>query len=484
MNTGYVVAILAGYFGLLYLLSRVSARRADAATFFIANRQAPWLLVSYGMIGVAISGITFISVPGQVINTQFSYMQMVFGYAIGLLIVAFVFLPVFYRVKAISIYSFLDQRFGPRSHKTAALMFLIAQSATASFKLFLMASVLQIVLFNDLGMPFWLTVLFTLLLIWLYTYRGGIKTVILTDALQTTFLLLALVLSIWAISRQIDISVGEMYQIMGRQDISQVFFWAWDDPNNFFKLVLTGILLTVMTNGLDQSVMQKHLTCKDLWSSQKNISTLAGILLFVNFLFLFLGGALYLFSVYAGVQLPELTDNIYPTIAIDHLGLAASTLFLVGIAAAAYSSADSSLTGLTTSFCIDILNYQVNDNNRLRQRQLVHLMFTLLIFIIIMGFNEINNESVLYYFIRTSGFIYGPLLSLYLFGFYSKRKVNDLYIPVICILSPLTSLVLDQKSPDWFGGYQFGYDILLVNSLISFVALYILSKKYSFFPKP
>jgi Na+/proline symporter len=477
MSTGYVVAILVGYFGLLYLISRIGTKNADAATFFIANRSAPWLLVSYGMIGVAISGITFISVPGQVVNTQFSYMQMVFGYAIGLLIVAFVFLPVFYKVRAISIYSFLEQRFGPKSHRTAAILFLVAQTATASFKLFLMASVLQIVLFNPLGMPFWLTVLFTLLLIWFYTYRGGIKTVILTDALQTTFLLLALVLSIWAISRQMEVSISDMLKQMDQQGTSQVFFWAWDDPNNFFKLLLTGVLLTVMTNGLDQSVMQKHLTCKDLWSSQKNISTLAGIIMMVNFLFLFLGGALQLYSSQAGIALPELTDNIYPTIAIDHLGLAAGTLFLVGIAAAAYSSADSSLTGLTTSFCIDILGYGVEDDNRMRQRQLIHLMFTLLIFVLIMGFNMINNQSVLYYFIRTSGFIYGPLLSLYLFGIYSNRTIKDKYVPVICILSPLASFILDQNSADWLGGYEFGYDILLVNSLISYAAFYTLSQK-------
>ncbi len=477
MSTGYVVAILVGYFGLLYLISRFSTRKADSTTFFIANREAPWLLVSYGMIGVAISGITFISVPGQVVNTQFSYMQMVFGYAIGLLIVAFVFLPVFYRVRAVSIYTFLEQRFGPRSHRTAASLFLIAQTATASFKLFLMASVLQIVLFNPLGMPFWLTVLFTLLLIWFYTYRGGIKTVILTDALQTTFLLLALVLSIWAVSSQIDLSLGEMFQQMDQQGTSQVFFWGWDDPNNFFKLLLTGVLLTVMTNGLDQSVMQKHLTCKDLWSSQKNITTLAVIILLVNFLFLFLGGALYLYSSQAGIELPKLTDNIYPTIAIDHLGLAAGTFFLVGIAAAAYSSADSSLTGLTTSFCIDILGYRIEEENRTRQRQLIHLMFTFLIFILIMGFNNTNNESVLYYFIRTSGFIYGPLLSLYLFGIYSVRTIKDKFVPIICVLSPLVSFILDQKSTDWLWGYEFGYDILLVNSLISYLAFYILSGK-------
>jgi Na+/proline symporter len=262
---------------------------------------------------------------------------------------------------------------------------------------------------------------------------------------------------------------------MKSNEISTVFFWSWDDPNNFFKLLFTGILLTVMTNGLDQSVMQKHLTCKDLASSQKNISALAFILIGVNFLFLFLGGALQVFSIKNSLELPELTDNIYPIIATEHLGLAAGTFFLVGIAAAAYSSADSSLTGLTTSFCIDLLKFDIESQHDVRKRQLVHLGFTGVLFMLIMIFNEINNESVLYYFIRTSGFIYGPLLSLFLFGIYSKRTVKDRFIPVICIASPLLSILIDQKSAAWFGGYHFGYDILLVNSAITFIALFILS---------
>lgn len=475
MSAEYVIFILVVYFGLLFFLARLSTKKTDSATFFIANRKAPWLLVSYGMIGVAISGITFISVPGQVVNTQFSYMQLVFGIVIGLLIVAFVLLPTFYKIKAISIYSFIEQRFGPKSHKTSAIFFLIAQTATASFKLFLMANVLQIALFNQLGMPFWLTVLITLLLIWFYTYRGGIKTVILTDTLQTTFLILALSLSIWSICSYLDLSIAEMYQSMDNHGISKIFFWSWDDPNNFFKLLFTGILLTVMTNGLDQSVMQKHLTCKDLKSSQKNISTLAFILIGVNFLFLFLGGSLNVFIINSNLQLPELTDNIYPIIATEYLGLAAGTFFLIGIAAAAYSSADSSLTGLTTSFCVDILKFDVNDGRKKQQRYVIHLAFTLLIFIIIMIFNELNNDSVLYYFIRTSGFIYGPLLSLFLFGIYSKKVVNDHLIPAICILSPIGCVIIDQKSSEWFYGYEFGYDILLVNSLITLLALIFLS---------
>jgi solute:Na+ symporter, SSS family len=477
MSAGYVIGILVIYFSLLFVVSWLTTRKTDAATFFIANRNAPWPLVAYGMIGVAISGITFISVPGQVASTQFSYFQLVIGYSLGLLVVAFVLLPVFYRIRAVSIYSYLNERFGGRTHKTGAIFFLVAQTATASFKLFLMAHVLQLVLFNSLGIPFWLTVLFTLLLIWLYTYRGGIKTVIFTDTLQTTFLILSLVLSIWAIGDRLGLSFTELYKNMETSGISRVFFWSWDDPYNFFKLVLTGLLLTVMTNGLDQSVMQKHLTCRDLSSSQKNIVTLAIILLGVNILFLYLGGSLYVFSTQANLPVPDRTDNLYPLLAINHLGPLAGTFFLVGIAAAAYSSADSSLTGLTTSFCIDVLGFREDENNRGYLRQGIHLGFTLIIFLLIMAFTRINNESVLHAFIRTSGFIYGPLVGLFAFGLYSKRAVKDRWIPLMAILAPVISIILDHNSEKWFNGYKFGYDILVVNSLIMLLGLFFLSKK-------
>jgi len=477
MSAGYVIGILITYFGLLYIVSLMTTRKADASTFFIANRNAAWPLVAYGMIGVAISGITFISVPGQVLDMQFSYFQMVIGYSLGLLVVAFILLPVFYRIRAISIYSYLKNRFGFYTHKTGAVFFLLAQVATASFKLFLMAHVLQLVLFRPLGLPFWLTVLVTLLLIWFYTYRGGIQTVIFTDTLQTTFLILALLLSIWAISDRMDLSITELYRNMDSRGISRIFYWSWNDPRNFFKLVFTGLLLTVMTNGLDQSVMQKHLTCRTLSASQKNIVTLAVIILGINALFLFLGGALYLFSLAENIPLPEQTDNLYPMLAVNNLGMVSGTIFLVGIAAAAYSSADSSLTGLTTSFCIDVLDFNEDQNNRRKMRQGIHFGFTLLIFILIMFFSRINNESVLYAFIRTSGFIYGPLVGLFAFGMYSKRKVRDAWIPLICILAPLISVILDQNSEKWFNGYQFGYDILVVNSLITLFGLFILSKK-------
>ncbi len=475
MTASYVLIVIAIYFSLLFVIARLSVKKADSGTFFIANRNAPWPLVAYGMIGVAISGITFISVPGQVAETNFSYFQMVLGFAVGLIVVAYVLLPVFYNIKAISIYSFLNLRFGKYSHKTGALFFLVAQLATASFKLYLMAHVLQLLLFNRLGISFELTVLITLLLIWLYTYRGGIQTVIVTDTLQTTFLLLAVVLSIWSISRQMDLSIGNLYRQMQSNNMAQIFYWDWKHPQNFFKLILAGILLTVMTNGLDQSVMQKHLTCKNLKSSQKNIVTLAIILLFVNFLFLFLGGALHLFGNSRGITLPEQTDSIYPVLALNDLGLLTGTFFLVGIAAAAYSSADSSLTGLTTSFCVDVLNFEQQKSDNTRLRQGVHLGFTMLIYIIILLFDAINNESVLSAFIRTSGFIYGPLVGLFAFGIFSKRTVDDRWVPFIALLAPVLSIILDINSPRWFNGFRLGYGILVVNSLIALAGLFILS---------
>ncbi len=475
MTAGYVLLVILSYFGILFIIARLSVKKADSSTFFIANRNAPWPLVAYGMIGVAISGITFISVPGQVAATQFSYLQMVFGFALGLIVVAFVLVPIFYRINAVSIYSFLKVRFGKYTHKTGAIFFLLAQVATAAFKLFLMAHVLQLLLFDRLGLPFELTVLVTLLLIWLYTYRGGIQTVIITDTLQTTFLLLAVILSIWSISRQMGASVGELYQQMQASNLAKVFYWNPDSEQNFFKLIFAGALLTIMTNGLDQSVMQKHLTCRNLRSSQKNIVTLAIVLIFVNILFLFMGGALHIFSANEGIVLPKDTDSIYPVLALDNLGIVTGTFFLVGIAAAAYSSADSSLTGLTTSFCVDILNFDNNKTDNTRLRQAVHFGFTILIFIIILVFNAVNNESVLAAFIRTSGFIYGPLVGLFVFGIFDKKIVKDQWLPFVTIAAPVISIIIDFATKQWFG-----YGILVVNSLISLGGIYLL---YLFTPK-
>jgi Na+/proline symporter len=476
MNPYLTLIVIFAYFGLLSVVAYFTSRRADADAFYLAGRKAPWPLVAYGMLGVAISGITFISVPGEVSNTQFSYFQLVIGYAIGLLIVAFVLVPIYYSRQVISIYGYLEERFGYYTHKTGAGFFLLAHLLGAAFRLYLMAYVLQLIVFDAMGIPFAFTVLFTILLIWLYTFKGGIKTVIFTDVLQTTFLLLAVVISIGAIAGGMDWSVGELRRQVFQSDFSQLFFWSWESPKNFFKLVVTGIIITVMNNGLDQAVMQKHLSCATARDAQKNIISLSIILVFVNLLFLFLGGALVLYAGQKGIALPAQSDQLYPLLAVEHLGTVAGIAFVIGIAAAAYSSADTSLTGLTTAFCIDFLGYQRHRKDNPRVRRLVHLGFSLLLFLCIMLFWALNDQSVISAWIRASGYAYGPLLGLFAFGLLSKRQVRDRWAPVLCVAAPLISYVLDTYSEQWFNGYRFGYEIIVVNGLVTFGGLFLLQK--------
>ncbi len=465
--------VLICYFALLFIISILTSRRRTAETFFTADRKMPWFLVAYGMIGVGISGITFISVPGEVGNSRFTYFQLVIGYAIGLVLIALVLLPLYYKLKLVSIYSYLENRFGVYTYKTGALFFQLAQTFTASFKLFLMAGVLQLSLFDPLGVPFEVTVLVTLLLIWLYTVRSGIKTVVFTDTLQTTFLVAAVILSIRLIGVHMDLSVAQLVNTITSSPKSQIFVWDWAHPRFFLKLIVTGIFLTVVTNGVDHSVMQKHLTCPGLRESQKNMFLLAGMLLLVNILFLALGLLLYEYAASLGIPIPERTDDLYPLLALKYFSPVAGIVFLLGIAAAAYSSADSALTGLTTSFCVDILNFEKRENPPVRVRTLVHLGFSLLIFVVILVFRQLNNESVVNAFIRVSGYVYGPLLGLFIFGIFSKRRVRDQYVPLICIMAPVLSLLLYFNSQNWFN-YRFGFEILVVNTFLMIAGLYIL----------
>lgn len=471
MSPVLILGLISCYIGVLYVISYFTSRHADADSFYVAGRNAPWPLVSYGMIGVAISGITFISVPGEVINSGFSYFQLVIGYALGLMVVALVLLPLFYKSKVISIYSYLESRFGDYTHKTGTGFFLLAHLLGASFRLYLMAYVLQLIVFDALQIPFAVTVFITLMLIWLYTQKGGIQTVIFTDVLQTTFLLLAAVVGIWAVAETLDISVWNLQEKVWQSESAQLFHWSWSSPDNFFKLVITGMLLTIVSNGLDQAIMQKHLTCPNVGDAQKNIFTLSMILLVVNLLFLALGGSLLYFVQEAGLTLPAQTDQLYPTLAVDHLGYAAGITFIIGIAAAAYSSADSSLTGLTTAFCVDFLGYQSHREDNPKVRKLVHLGFSILIFLTILLFRAINDQSTISLFIKFSGYAYGPLLGLFAFGMFTRRQVKDRWVPLVCISAPILSLLLDRYSTVLMNGYQFGYEIIIINGLLTFVGL-------------
>lgn len=484
MSPALVISIIAVYFLALILISFLTTKKSDSETFFTANRQSPWYLVAFGMIGASLSGVTFISVPGWVADTQFAYMQMVLGYLLGYLVIGTVLMPLYYHMNLISIYGYLDRRFGLYSYKTGAFYFLLSRTIGAAFRLFLVAGVLQLAIFNAWDVPFWVTVLVTIALIWLYTFRGGIQTIVWTDTLQTLFMLSAVVLTIYLISKDLNLSMGGMISTIKESDYSKMFFWDWKTGSNFFKQFFSGAFIAIVMTGLDQDMMQKNLTCRNLGEAQKNMFWFSITLVFVNLLFLALGALLYIYSTNNGIVLPASTDDLYPMLALNHFNILAGILFLLGIIAAAYSSADSALTALTTSFCVDFLNFKREDTlkSQLKQRNIrlfVHLGFSLLLFGVILLFELINNEAVISSVFKAAGYTYGPLLGLYSFGLFTNLQVRDKAVPVLCLLSPILAYVININSVDWFYGYKFGFEILIVNGAITFLGLLLLQKKKS-----
>ncbi len=484
-----VLIVLAVYFGVLIFIARITSKGSTNDDFFIGNRESPWYVVAFGMIGATLSGVTFISVPGWVADSQFSYMQMVIGYVFGYLVIAYVLMPTYYRLRLTSIYGYLDQRFGAASYKTGASYFLLSRTIGASFRLFLVAIVLQQFLMNGLGVPFWITVALTIGLIWVYTSSGGIKTIIWTDTIQTASILIVLVAIIFTISNYFDWSMGEMITAVRESDYSQVFFFegGWSDPNNFWKQFFAGMFITIVMTGLDQDMMQKNLSIKTLRDAQKNMNTFNFILFFVVGLFLVLGALLYIYADAIGVDMPTRivggeavpsSDLLFPTLAMEHLGPVIGIMFLIGLIAAAYSSADSALTSLTTSFCIDILNFEKKERQekeKMAIRRNVHVGFSVLLFITIQVFWWINNEAVISSLFKVAGYTYGPLLGLYTFGFFTSRVVTDRWVPLVCILAPILSYILNANSESWLNGYQFGFEILLVNGMFTFLGLMMVS---------
>lgn len=484
-----VLIVLAVYFGILILVARMTSKGSTNDDFFIGNRESPWYVVAFGMIGATLSGVTFISVPGWVGDAQFSYMQMVIGYVFGYLIIAYVLMPTYYRLRLTSIYGYLDQRFGVASYKTGASYFLLSRTIGASFRLFLVAIVLQHFLMDAIGIPFWVTVALTIALIWVYTTQGGIKTIIWTDTFQTASILIVLVSIIISISNYFDWSFGEMISAVRHSEYSQVFFFegGWSDPNNFWKQFLSGMFITIVMTGLDQDMMQKNLSIKTLKDAQKNMNTFNVILFFVVGLFLVLGALLYIYAEAIGVGIPSRlvggedvpsSDLLFPTLAMEHMTPVIGILFLVGLIAAAYSSADSALTSLTTSFCIDILNFEKSDKpeqKKVKIRKQVHVGISVVLFFVILVFWWINDEAVISSLFKVAGYTYGPLLGLYSFGFFTRREVVDRWVPIVCILAPILSYILNANSESWLNGYQFGFEILLVNGLFTFIGLMLIS---------
>jgi len=480
MNPQLVIFIIVCYFAVLMVIAHFTSKNDDNTTFFTANRRSPWYLVAFGMIGASLSGVTFISVPGEVGNTAFSYFQVVLGYLVGYLVIATVLLPLYYRLNLISIYAYLEDRFGFYSYKTGAFFFLLSRIVGSSFRLFLVAGVLQLAIFDAYDWPFSITVAVTIALIWLYTFRGGIKTIVWTDTLQTLFMILAVVASIYLIKDALDMSWVSLADELKTSEYSKIFVWDANSGQNFFKQFISGAFIAIVMTGLDQDMMQKNLTCKSLKDAQKNMFWFCIVLVIVNFFFLSMGALLYIYAENMQIALPARTDDLYPLLALNHFPLLAGVVFLLGIIAAAYSSADSALTALTTSFCVDFLGLGKSDkpiNKKVRIR--VHLVFSVILFLVVLAFKAINDQSVITAVFVAAGYTYGPILGLFAFGLFTKFQLKDNSVPLVCLAAPVMSYIINANSEAWLGGYKFGFEILVLNGLLTFIGLYLLRIKRS-----
>jgi Na+/proline symporter len=480
MSPALILGIFLIYTVLLFTVTWITARKADDQSFFIGNRKSPWFVVAYGMIGASLSGVTFMSVPGWVRDTQFSYMVVVLGYLVGYAIIALVLMPLYYRLKLTSIYSYLEQRFGFWSYKTGAGFFILSRTLGASLRMFLVINVLQVFVFDAWNIPFWVNALVFIILIILYTFKGGIRTIVYTDTLQTTFMLLAVILSIIYISKGLGIPALRLFSEITETDMSRMFITDWHHERFFLKQFFSGMFITITMTGLDQEMMQKNLSCRNIREAQKNMFTFSGILIFVNLLFLFLGAFLFLYSQSKGINVAA-SDDMFPTIAIKYLGPMAGLVFMIGLISAAFPSADGALTSLTTSVSIDFLGLDrrksIAEKKVTRIRYGVHLTVALIFFISILIFNSLNNKAVIDELFTIAGYTYGPLLGLYSFGLFTKRKVNDRITPYIAIISPLICIFLNAFSEELFSGYKFGFEMILVNGFLTYAGLWLFSKK-------
>ncbi|MDX2188625.1 MAG: sodium:solute symporter [Bacteroidota bacterium] len=479
MTPTIIVIVLVVYFAALLIIAHYTSKGADTDAFFTGNRSSPWYLVAFGMIGTSLSGVTFISVPGAVGTQAFSYFQFVLGYLFGYAFIALVLMPIYYRLNLVSIYTYLEQRLGFWSYKTGSFYFILSRTIGASFRLYLAAEVLQIGLFNQFGVPFWLTVLITISLIWIYTFKGGIKTIVVTDSFQTIFLIGSVSICVVLITQQLGLSLSGLMDNFQINPNTQIFFWDFNDNKFFFKQLLSGAFIAIVMTGLDQDLMQKNLTCKNIKEAQINMFTFCIILVIVNFLFLTLGALLYMYVDSFHIAIPTRTDQLFPMLALNNFGIFAGILFLLGITASSYASADSALASLTTAFCIDFLNFSNHSDEKAKKKikLWVHIGFSVLLFIVIILFRLINNEAVITMVFKVAGYTYGPLLGLFFFGLFTKMEVNDKWVPLVCLLSPIITYLINVNSESLLNGYKFGFELLILNGLITFIGLIILRKK-------
>ena len=474
------------YTMLLFLVTWLTSRKASNDTYFRGNRKSPWYVVAYGMIGASLSGVTFMSVPGGVYTGQFTYLPLVLGYILGYLAIAYVLLPLYYKLNLTSIYSYLGERIGNVSERTGSLFFFISRLLGSALRMYLVVFVLYEFMFKNWNIPFWVPALVFIIIILMYTFRGGIKTVIWTDTLQTTFLLLAAVVTLVFILKDLDISFVGLVSQLADSGSTRVFDTDWHSNKFYLKQILSGAFITITMTGLDQDMMQKNLTCKTLKDAQKNMITFSLSLVVVNLLFLFLGGALLYYAQQTGFALPlneagvVVNDKIFPSVAFS-LSTFTSVVFVVGLVAAGYSSADGTLTALTTTFYHDFIHLdksqRYTEQQKVRFRKLIHVSFAMLYLLVIIAFKPFHNQSLIDTIFDVAGYTYGPLLGLYAFGLFTRYKVKDKYVPVVAILSPVICYILKLNSQEWLWGYCFGFEIILLNGLLTCLGLFIIRKR-------
>lgn len=499
MSAGLLFSFVIGYFVLLLIVAWYTSRNSNNESFFIGNRNSNWMLVAFGMIGTSLSGVTFVSVPGGVGSESFAYFQITLGYLIGYVVIAYVLLPLYYRLHLTSIYNYLSTRLGFKSYKTGASFFILSRTLGATARLYLVVKILQDAILSSFGVPFWVTTLIVLIMILIYTYEGGVKTIVFTDTLQTTFMLTGLVVCVVYILSVMDTSLGSAISTMGEKGYSKIFFTDPDSKLFFLKQILAGAFITITMTGMDQEMMQKNISVRTLKNSQKNVITLSVIMLFVILLFLVLGGLLYMYaeslgasyvtSVEGGKEITRLmlngenvtADKLFPAVALQHMPPIVSVIFIIALISALFPSADGAITALTSSFCIDILGMQRKkewaDKQKKQIRQRVHLVFAVVFLVFVMVFNEVNNPSMIGVILKIAAYTYGPLLGLFTFGIITKRQVQDKWVPVVCIIAPLLCLALEKYQKLLFGSFEIGLELLIINGLFTFIGLMLISKK-------
>lgn len=505
MNPWMLLGVVVAYFAILLVVAYVTGKKSDNESFFIGNRNSNWMLVAFGMIGTSLSGVTFVSVPGGIAKESFAYLQITLGYLIGYFVIALVLLPLYYKLNLTSIYNYLSTRFGFKSYKTGASFFILSRTLGATARLYLVVKILQDAILTNLHVPFWATTFIILLMILAYTYEGGVKTIVYTDTLQTTCMLAGLVICVVFILSKLDMSLGQSLNAMGEKGYTKIFF---TDPNSkffFLKQILAGAFITITMTGMDQEMMQKNISVKNLGDSKKNVITLGFIMLFVISLFLVLGGLLYLYADSLGGSFvttiekgKEVTnymlqgkvataDKLFPIVALEYMTPAIGIIFIIALISALFPSADGAITALTSSFCIDILGMKRREDwdeaKKKKIRQRTHLTFAAIFLFFVMIYKIIDNPSMIGVILKVAAYTYGPLLGLFTFGILTNRKVRDELVPYICIASPLICYVIDLYQKTLFGDFEIGLELLIINGLITFIGLFLVSKPQAKFYK-